>query len=148
MTNEKSPDTSGRTKNEHMKKNISVKFSTIIVASFCLWSCKIPALTGKTENKTMPVSYTNSTDTSNAATIQWRNYFNDPQLIAIIDTALKNNQELNIALQEIEMGKNEIYARKGEYRPFVQGIGAMGIEKSGNIHAMVQWMNHLKLNPV
>ncbi len=114
-----------------MKNNITVKFSALVVALCCLWSCKIPAITTKTENKTMPGSYTTSTDTVNAATIQWRNYFNDPQLIAIIDTALKNNQELNIALQEIEMGKNEIHARKGEYKPFVQGGGAMGFEKSG-----------------
>jgi len=114
-----------------MRNNIIVKLSAIAVAFCCLWSCKIPALTTKTENKTTPPAYYNSTDTVNAANIQWRSYFNDPQLIAIIDTALKNNQELNIALQEIEMVKNEVYARKGEYRPFVQGIGAMGLEKSG-----------------
>ena len=112
-------------------RNITIKFLAIITAISCLWSCKIPALTTKTENKTTPKSYYNSTDTVNAATLQWRNYFNDPQLIAIIDTALKNNQELNITLQEIEMSKNEIHARKGEYRPFVKAGGAMGLEKSG-----------------
>jgi len=114
-----------------MKYKTTVKFSALIVALCSLWSCKIPAITSKTENKTMPVSYTASSDTLNAATIQWKNYFNDPQLIAIIDTALRNNQELNIALQEIEMGKNEVHARKGEYKPFVQGGAGMGFEKSG-----------------
>jgi NodT family efflux transporter outer membrane factor (OMF) lipoprotein len=57
--------------------------------------------------------------------VQWRNYFTDPNLIALIDTALKNNQELNITMQEIEIAKNEVKARKGEYLPF-GGIKASG----------------------
>jgi outer membrane protein TolC len=63
--------------------------------------------------------------------MQWRNYFTDADLIALIDTALRNNQELNITLQEIEISKNEIMARKGEYLPFVNIGGAAAIEKEG-----------------
>ena len=50
-------------------------------------------------------------------------------MIALIDTALNNNQELNITIQEIEMSKNEVMARKGEYLPFLQlGAGAAGVK--------------------
>ena len=52
-------------------------------------------------------------------------------MIAIIDTALINNQELNIIFQEIEIGKNEVRARKGEYLPFVGLRGSAGLEKQG-----------------
>jgi NodT family efflux transporter outer membrane factor (OMF) lipoprotein len=79
----------------------------------------------KTENKTVPSSYATSQDTTNSAKVQWRKYFTDPNLIALIDTALKNNQELNITMQEIEIAKNEVKARKGEYLPF-GGIKASG----------------------
>jgi NodT family efflux transporter outer membrane factor (OMF) lipoprotein len=79
----------------------------------------------KTENKTVPASYAISQDTTNSAKVQWRKYFTDPNLIALIDTALKNNQELNITMQEIEIAKNEVKARKGEYLPF-GGIKASG----------------------
>lgn len=88
-------------------------------------ACKIPALTSKQENKTVPEFYKNAQDTITAAGIKWRQYFTDPFLISLIDTALQNNQELNIALHEIEIDKNEIQARKGEYLPFVNfGAGA------------------------
>jgi NodT family efflux transporter outer membrane factor (OMF) lipoprotein len=96
-----------------------------------LWSCKIPAITERTENKTVPPSYNQAQDSANAATIQWRQYFSDPYLVALIDTALKNNQELNITLREIEIAKNEVYARKGEYMPFVNVGAAAGLEKTG-----------------
>ncbi len=114
-----------------MKK---IKIAKYVFLLFCiLWlgACKTPAITDKQENKSVPASYKNSQDTINSITIKWRAYFTDPNLLAIIDTALLNNQELNITLQEIEMSKNEIMARKGEYLPFVNlGIGA-GVDKAG-----------------
>jgi NodT family efflux transporter outer membrane factor (OMF) lipoprotein len=67
----------------------------------------------------------------NASGINWKQYFTDPYLVALIDTALKNNQELNITLQEIEVGRNEINIRKGEYMPFVGLGGGAGLEKDG-----------------
>lgn len=93
-------------------------------------SC-LPTLVQKTEDKSTPESFNTSTDTVNSATISWKNYFKDPNLVALIDTALKNNQELNIVMQEILMSNNEIQARKGEYLPFVTGGAGMGVEKVG-----------------
>jgi outer membrane protein, multidrug efflux system len=105
----------------------------IIVLSICLAvvSCKTPAVTTMTENKTVPESYNTNKDTVNSATIPWKQFFKDQNLVALIDTALKNNQELQITLQEIEMAKNEIRMRKGELLPTV-GVGAgVGVEKVG-----------------
>jgi NodT family efflux transporter outer membrane factor (OMF) lipoprotein len=103
----------------------------IILAVICFAACKIPALVSKQENKTVPAYYNTASDSTNIASIKWRNYFTDPYLISLIDSALKNNQELNIALREIEMDKNEIQARKGEYLPFVNVGGVAGIDKTG-----------------
>jgi len=103
----------------------------IILAVICFAACKIPALVSKQENKSVPVYYNTASDSTNIASIKWRNYFTDPYLISLIDSALKNNQELNIALREIEIDKNEIQARKGEYLPFVNVGGAAGIDKTG-----------------
>jgi len=94
-------------------------------------ACKIPAITGKEENKNVPAYYKDTlTSTNNDVSIQWRKYYADPFLISLIDTALKNNQELNITLREIEIDRNEIKARKGEYLPFVNFVGAAGYEKT------------------
>ncbi len=68
-------------------------------------------------------------------------------MIAIIDSALKNNQELNIALREIEIDKNEIQARKGEYLPFVNVAGAAGVDKTGRYTWDGLSEEDLKANP-
>ena len=94
-------------------------------------ACKIPVVATKTENKSVPASFNNSQDTVNMATVKWKSYFTDPNLASLIDTALKNNQELNITLQEIAITQNEITARKGEYLPFVGIRGGAGVEKVG-----------------
>ncbi len=91
--------------------------------------CTTPALVEKTADKTVPESFANSKDTTNSASINWKDYFADPHLNALIETALQNNQELNITLQEIQIANNEVRARKGEYLPFV-GLGAgTGVDK-------------------
>ncbi len=92
----------------------------------------VPSLkTTKTANKNVPASYINSKDTVSIASIKWKEYFSDSYLTALIDTALKNNQELNIMMQEIEISKNEVRARKGEYLPFLGLKGGAGVDKPG-----------------
>lgn len=105
----------------------------MVAVSFALLfaSCTTPALVEKTADKTMPQSFNSSQDTTNTTSINWREYFIDPNLTALIDTALHNNQELNITLQEIEIARNEVRARKGEYLPFVGVGGGVGVEKPG-----------------
>jgi NodT family efflux transporter outer membrane factor (OMF) lipoprotein len=111
------------------------KFKTykyLVPLSICLAvaSCT-PALAPLAETKAVPESFGKSTDTTNISTTPWRTYFKDPNLVNLIDTALKNNQELQITLQEIEIAKNDIRVRKGELLPSV-GVGAgAGIEKVG-----------------
>jgi len=109
---------------------INHQYAGIIFLSVIFSACA-PTIVSKKENATVPTSYNSSQDTTNTAKIQWRNYFTDPYLNALIDTALSNNQELNITLQEIVIANNEVRARKGEYLPFVGVKGAAGVEKVG-----------------
>lgn len=103
------------------------------IICICLFfkACVVPRVVQKKENKTVPASYNNSQDTLNTVKTKWRDFFKDSSLIALIDIALKNNQELNITLQEINISKNEVRARKGEYLPFIQAGAGSGIEKAG-----------------
>jgi outer membrane protein, multidrug efflux system len=114
-----------------MKKLNRYLFFGTTVLILATISCKTPLLIQKTEDKTTPLSYNSSTDTTNVSKTKWQNYFKDTYLNDLIKTALSNNQELNIILQEVEIAKNEIRIRKGEYLPFVSiGAGA-GVEKVG-----------------
>jgi outer membrane protein, multidrug efflux system len=108
-----------------------IKYIGITCLSLCLGACSLPYLGRKTENKTVPASFSNSKDSTNTAKIKWNVFFKDPNLKSLIDTALKNNQELNVMLQEINIANNEVRARKGAYLPALGiGVGA-GVDKVG-----------------
>ncbi len=103
----------------------------IAVIALIYNACSVPNFGRKTENKTVPTAFSDSKDSVNTAKTKWKDFFTDPNLASIIDTALKNNQELNIIAQEIYVARNEARARKGAYLPFL-GVGAgAGIEKVG-----------------
>ena len=111
-------------------KKLVSRLGISLVALICA-ACGTPRIVQKKENKSVPALTTNNQDTANSAKIQWKKFFTDPNLEALIDTALKNNQELNILLQEINIAQNEIRARRGQYLPFINiGAGA-GTEKVG-----------------
>lgn len=107
--------------------------SFVIVLSICLSiiSCKAPSAVTATANSTVPESYGTNKDTTNVSMVTWHNYFNDKNLVDLIDIALKNNQELNITLQEIEIAKNDIRVRKGALLPSVGLRAGTGVEKVG-----------------
>lgn len=94
-------------------------------------SCKIPAIMQTTENRSVPGSYNGNSDTTNVSGMPWRNFFADRNLVSLIDTALKNNQELLITLQEIEIAKNDIRFRQGALVPSVGAKFGMGVDKVG-----------------
>lgn len=112
--------------NKHTYKYIVV---VLFVATFI--GCKTPNLMQRTENKQMPLSFNDSKDTLNSGHLKWNDYFADSHLNTLIKDALKNNQEFNITLQEIEIARSEIRARKGEYLPFIGLKAGAGVEKVG-----------------
>ncbi|HEY0262122.1 MAG TPA: efflux transporter outer membrane subunit [Chitinophagales bacterium] len=116
-----------------MKNRVYLKCIAVAIVVLSVGGCKLFKQPMKKENKNTPSAYNDSSsqDSTNTADIQWRNYFSDPNLIALIDTALKNNQELNITMQEIASAQMDVKAKKGAYLPFI-GIGAnVGVDKSG-----------------
>ncbi len=113
-----------------MIKKLIYKCLTVAVVLVFVSACKTPALLTREVNREVPASYGNGQDSTNSARLSWREYFADPYLKALIDTAISSNQELNITLQEIAISQNEVLARSGEYKPFVGLRGGAGIEKS------------------
>ncbi len=123
----------------NMLKDKLHKYVAVACISLVYASCKVPDLGRKTERRDVPASYGSTADSINTARKGWRDFFRDPYLVALIDTALKNNQELNITLQEINIARNEVRARKGEYLPFLGLKGGAGVDKVArytNIGAM------------
>jgi outer membrane protein TolC len=114
--------------NNIRKINYLATGCVLMMVAACVPKSLVPVT--KTENRNTPATYNGSTsDSTNVAKIKWKEFFTDPKLEALIDTALLNNQELNLTLQEIEISRNEINARKGEYLPFVKLGGGLGVDK-------------------
>ena len=121
----------------NMMENSKTKnIITAIAVSLVLASCKAPMATViKDEVKeNIPQNFNQEEQqdaNNNSGTTPWRQFFTDPNLVTLIETALKNNQELLITLQEIEIAKSGVLAKKGRLTPTVSaGIGA-GLKKAG-----------------
>ncbi|MGC3943725.1 MAG: TolC family protein [Chryseolinea sp.] len=106
----------------------------------CIWlgaflpsACTLlPQFVPRAENRNVPTTFPSiAQDTLTTARVAWKAFFTDQNLTALIDTALRNNQEFNIMLQEINIAQNEIRARKGEYLPFLSINAGAGVDKVG-----------------
>ena len=114
-----------------MRKQIFLTCLNAVGLALFLAACRAPVLVQRTANRTVPERFAAASDTLNSARVRWRDFFADSTLNALIAEALQRNQELAITLQEIELARNEIQARKGEYLPFVGLRGGAGVEKLG-----------------
>ncbi|WP_425567948.1 TolC family protein [Postechiella marina] len=109
-----------------MKKYFVIGLLSVV----SLYSC-VPTRMVREANMEMPEQFIDQDlDSTNTAHVKWRDFFLDTNLIRLIDKALENNQELNIMLQQIEMAKNEVKVRKGEYLPFVNAYAGAEVEKA------------------
>ena len=71
-----------------------------------------------------------ATTGESVASAPWSHFVRDPGLTELIDRALKDNQELKIVEQEIDISYNEVMARRGEYLPKVNLGASAGIEQT------------------
>ena len=97
----------------------------IIYAGFAKIFAQSPAM------KPLPSSFGRSNDSITSAEIKWKDFFSDKDLIALIDTALKNNLDLLTTLQDIEIAKSNVRFRKGLLFPTVSTGAGAGLEKVG-----------------
>lgn len=119
-----------------MNKQRIYKYVGIACVLLTLAACKSINIEERAENRSVPDDFgTVQSDTINSGKINWKDYFADIPLQNLIETALQNNQELNIILQEIEISKNEIRARKGEYLPSV------GLKVGGGVDKIARYTN-------
>lgn len=102
--------------------------------SLALASCKAPMATKIQDRvkETLPQNFENqAVSENNSGITPWKQFFTDPNLVNLIDEALKNNQELMITLQQIEIAKSDVMYKNGKLSPTVAARLGAGIEKVG-----------------
>ncbi len=98
------------------KQHLSIVF---LLAIITYTSCKTPERVALNEKNALPAAYAAATDSANSADIKWKDYFSDKTLVALIDTALKNNLDVLMTLQKIEIARNDLRLTQGAMLPTV-----------------------------
>lgn len=113
-------------------KNNVFRLLILLFLSLHLWNCA-PSLKLQTPNMNqLPKTYADTLqDTINNSILAYTLIYQDSQLIALIDQALKTNQELNLFRQEVEIARWEAYGKRGEYLPFLRPSFLFEGEKPG-----------------
>ena len=107
---------------------------TILVILISIVACKTPQATmpKDTLKDSLP---TLSKDSSVTISPAWREFFQDPMLQKLIETALQNNQDLKITLQELAIAKSAITAKQSALLPSVTANIGAGVSKVGRYTA-------------
>jgi multidrug efflux system outer membrane protein len=108
-------------------------YSSLIVSilSVTLSGCETLNTSLSIPEKEIPESFPNQKSTTTIATINWRQYFADPLLVKLIDTAIANNIDLQMALQRIEVSRSSVKLKNGALLPKVDLSVGGGVRKFG-----------------
>jgi NodT family efflux transporter outer membrane factor (OMF) lipoprotein len=96
-------------------------YTTILTLLILCLGCKTQLSKFDIEQKSMPTSYSEKSDSINSANIKWKDFFLDKNLVALIDTGLTNNFDVLMTLQKIEVARNDLRLSKGAMLPSVNG---------------------------
>lgn len=97
---------------------------------FTITACKNLQTDTTINSKALPSNFdTSASVKTNIANINWRKYYTDSLLINLIDTALANNFDLQIALQRIEIARSNVKFNKAELFPKIDLNASMSTTK-------------------
>lgn len=111
--------------------NLAVVLATLL----CMGACKTPQATILPKDTLKASLASMSRDSSVTISPAWRDFFQDSVLRSLIDTALQNNHDLKITLQELAIAKSAITAKQGALLPSVSANVGAGISKVGRYTA-------------
>jgi NodT family efflux transporter outer membrane factor (OMF) lipoprotein len=95
-------------------------FLYVLIILTALTSCKITHKGLMIREQNLPDRYgVLTSDTSSIAKINWKNYFSDTLLHQLIDSAIVNNQDLQIAFQRIENARALVVSSRAPLIPTV-----------------------------
>jgi multidrug efflux system outer membrane protein len=112
----------------YKKLNYLLVPGLILLAS----GCKLTQPVEQAKRIETPKTFQEQTDSIGIGAIQWKTFFKDNHLIALIDTALQNNLDLKVAVQRIEMTRSNILISQGALLPSVSGDISGGGRKFGD----------------
>ena len=117
------------------KRNKVFNLAVLLATLLCMGACKTPQATILPKDTLKASLASMSRDSSVTISPAWRDFFQDSVLRSLIDTALQNNHDLKITLQELAIAKSAITAKQGALLPSVSANLGAGISKVGRYTA-------------
>lgn len=118
-----------------MKKTI-INLSSIALVLLLFSSCKSLSTNVTIKENKIPEKYASElSDSGNISEINWREYYADPLLVKLIDSALIGNFDLQMALQRIEIARANVKETKGALLPQA-GINVNGGMRRYGLYTM------------
>ncbi len=106
-----------------------MKLSLFATFTLILFLCGCKPVRIPKADTTTPKQYVDHQDETNIARINWREYFDDPHLIQLIDTAISGNYDLKKAILRIRIARAGVRATTGESYPQVEAALSMGVTR-------------------
>lgn len=106
----------------------------VMISELVMTSCRTPQTSTMTDRlkAQLPTQFQQDSVVSGHASITpWREFFTDSTLVSLIDTALANNQDLRITLQQIAIAKSSVLYQEGQLIPTISAGGSVGVSKAG-----------------
>ncbi|WP_461078045.1 TolC family protein [Spirosoma flavus] len=94
-------------------------------------SCRIHHTPAPVPTIPVPQSYVGRTDSINVGELPHQTLFTDPNLVALIDTALTRNLDLKIALQRIEVARANYTITQGALVPRIDAVATASVDRYG-----------------
>jgi multidrug efflux system outer membrane protein len=108
----------------------SCLFTLILATWLVLSGCKTLQPLPLPEERRLPGSFRTYTDTS-LPVLQYRDIFTDPNLQALIDTALHNNYDLKAGVQRIRMAAASTRIARAALLPTLNGVASGSVDRYG-----------------
>lgn len=100
-------------------KNIIKIVYLLSALSLSMFSCKTQKLLENKIVEDMPTAFGSQKDSANSAVRGWKLFFTDRALVDLIETAIKNNLDMSVALQKINVAQSGLKAGKAALFPSV-----------------------------
>lgn len=118
-------------KKKEKKKKHKAEVIAIIAVTLFISGCSAKRELPDYEHRNVPAAFNKSMDTTTVASQEWKAFFNDELLVALIDSALLNNTDMQQALHNIEMARATLRMRKSASLPNVDLAVEAGLRRYG-----------------
>ena len=113
---------------KHMKY-MAARALACSIMLLVLSSCGIPPLRHPQPGPGLPTEFQGPNSPDNSAQLGIDEFYNDRMLTSLIEKALRDNRELKVLNEEVQIAGNEVLARSGAYLPFVTVAANSGLNR-------------------